>query len=339
MQGISATLPNREVPASAGIGLRTPHIAEMLRRKPAIGWLEVHAENYMGRSAQTDALMALRADYPLSVHGVGLSLGSMSGIDPDHLLRLREVCRRFEPALVSEHLAWSSSEGVYLNDLLPLRYCEESLAIVARNIEQTQEVLGRRILVENLSAYVALAGSTMTEADFLAELSSRTGCGLLLDVNNVYVSAANLGFDAWEFIRRLPVEAIGEIHLAGHAINGAGEDIVLIDDHGSRVPPEVWALYARVIERTGLRPTLIEWDTALPSLNVLLGEASWADFLSRAITFEPRAQSKLVNGMRRAKRPALLPDKGVRLPALAACHAVAFRAHPSRERRVRHAFA
>lgn len=339
MQRISNTLPHLEVPASAGIGLRTPHIVEMLRRKPAIGWLEVHAENYMGRSPRADALTALRADYPLSVHGVGLSLGSMTGIDPEHLKRLRDVCRRYEPALVSEHLAWSSSDGVYLNDLLPLRYCEVSLAIVARNIEQTQELLGRQILVENLSAYVALSGSTMSEADFLAELSERTGCGLLLDVNNVYVSAANLGFDAWDFISRLPVKSIGEIHLAGHAVNRAGDDVVLIDDHGSRVPPEVWALYARTIERTGLRPTLIEWDTALPSLNVLLGEASWADFLARAVTFEPRRQLAVAKRSRPHPSTTLLPDNGIRLPAVAACHAISRAPSPIRERSENHAFA
>ncbi len=188
------------IPAAAGIGLRSPHIGEMLSRRPSAGWLEIHAENYMGDGPAVAALERLCETYPLSVHGVGLSLGSATGIDRRHLGRLRAVCDRFQPALVSEHLAWSRAGGAFLNDLLPLRYDEEALAIVARNLDLVQETLGRRILVENLSAYVALEGSTMSEAEFLAELVKRTGCGLLLDVNNVHVSAKNLDFDALAFV-------------------------------------------------------------------------------------------------------------------------------------------
>jgi len=307
--------PVLPVPASAGIGLRSPHVAEMERRLPPAGWLEVHAENYMGHSAQVDALARLRNHYALSVHGVGLSLGRMGGIDEGHLHRLHDVCRRFEPALVSEHLAWSSADGVYLNDLLPLRYDEAALVAVGANISRVQDILKQPILVENLSAYVAFADSTMSEAQFLAELVGRTGCGLLLDVNNVYVSAHNLGFDAWEFIEQLPAKAIGEIHLAGHAINQVGDDTILIDDHGSRVPTEVWALYTRTLARTGPKPTLIEWDSALPELETLLCEAMWANMLARPLAF---SEQHLVE-----QKAKYLGDSGPRLPARAACQALA----------------
>lgn len=324
------TRTNLDVPASAGIGLRSPHIEQFLRRRPAIGWLEVHAENYMGRSANAEVLDVLRTEYPLSVHGVGLSLGSMNGIDRDHLERLRAVCDRYNPSLVSEHLAWSSAGGTYLNDLLPLRYCERALDIVSDNVDLIQQRLGRQILVENLSAYVALADSTMSEAEFLAELVERTGCGLLLDVNNVHVSANNLGFDAWKFITTLPADAIGEIHLAGHAINHVGNDTILIDDHGSRVPAEVWALYSRAIALIGRRPTLIEWDSALPPLEVLLGEAHWADMLACSVEFDR------MRGDKQSSVAVNLPaDRGLNLPALAACHAIPSR-HGSEKR---HAYA
>lgn len=280
------------IPATAGIGLRSPHISEMLTRRPSAGWLEVHAENYMGDGAGVEALERLRQIYPLSVHGVGLSLGSAQGLDRDHLERLRKVCERFQPDLVSEHLAWSVADGAYLNDLLPLRYDEEALAIVARNVETVQDALKRRVLIENLSAYVAFAESSMNEAEFLAELVTRTGCGLLLDVNNVQVSAHNLQYDAKAFINALPADSIGEIHLAGHATNQVGADTVLIDDHGSRVPPVVWTLYHHAISLLGPRPTLIEWDTDVPLLDVLLGEAMWADMLSASIMFNHKQTAR-----------------------------------------------
>jgi uncharacterized protein (UPF0276 family) len=289
----------------------------MLTRRPTTGWLEVHAENYMGNSAGVDALETLRETYPLSVHGVGLSLGSAGGLDPDHLERLRRVCERFQPDLVSEHLAWSVADGAYLNDLLPLRYDEAALAIVARNVDHLQETLKRRVLIENLSAYVAFADSSMTEAEFLAGLVERTGCGLLLDVNNVYVSAHNLGFDARKFIETLPAEAIGEIHLAGHAVNEVGDDTVLIDDHGSRVPPAVWSLYVAAIENIGRRPTLIEWDTEVPPLDVLLGEAMWADMLAQLVEFGQRPRRNASRGRTSIVAPGLAPSP-VRMPALAA---------------------
>ena len=319
---MSKIFPSNPVPNAAGIGLRSQHMSEMLSRRPSAGWLEVHAENYMGGSAAVDALERLREIYPLSVHGVGLSLGSASGLDRNHLERLRKVCLRFQPSLVSEHLAWSVADGAYLNDLLPLRYDEQALAIVAANIGRLQDTLQRRVLIENLSAYVAFENSTMSEAEFLAQLVRLTGCGLLLDINNVYVSACNLGFDAKTFIDHLPAHAVGEIHLAGHAVNEVDGDVVLIDDHGSRVPPAVWSLYSYAIRKIGPHPTLIEWDTDVPALDVLLGEAMWADMLAQSIAFEhrmlpasPALRTNRFNGMVLPMQPD--STKGP-MPALAA---------------------
>ncbi|RVC67337.1 DUF692 domain-containing protein [Mesorhizobium sp. M00.F.Ca.ET.038.03.1.1] len=283
----------------------------------------------MGDGAGVEALEKLREIYPLSVHGVGLSLGSARGLDRDHLERLRMVCERFQPDLVSEHLAWSVADGAYLNDLLPLRYDEEALAIVARNVETVQGTLKRQVLIENLSAYVAFADSSMSEAEFLAELVVRTGCGLLLDVNNVQVSAHNLQYDAKAFIDALPAEAIGEIHLAGHATNHVGADTVLIDDHGSRVPPVVWALYQHAIDRLGPRPTLIEWDTDVPILDVLLGEAMWADMLTASLMFS-RKQATRREQMTKTRATPILSvqsETTTGMPVLAA-FAAARRARP-----------
>ena len=281
--------PSHALPSAAGIGLRHAHMASMIERRPTVGWLEVHAENLMQDGPAVTAVERLRPHYPLSVHGVGLSLGSAAGIDMAHLARLKAVVDRYEPAMVSEHLAWSVGEGIYLNDLLPVPHDEEALAIVAGNIDAVQDALGRPILIENLSAYVGFARSTMEEPEFLAELARRTGCGLLLDINNVIVSAHNLGFDPGAYISRLPAGAIGEIHLAGHARNETSDGPVLIDDHGSRVPAKVWALYAETIGLVGSRPTLIEWDSALPPLDVLLGEAMHADMLAACLTFQSAA--------------------------------------------------
>jgi uncharacterized protein (UPF0276 family) len=271
------------LPPVAGIGLRGPHLAQVLRQRPSAGWLEVHAENYMNPSPAAAALEQLRQHYTLSIHGVGLSLGSAQGVDPAHLARLKALCDRFQPAMVSEHLAWCVGDGIYLNDLMPLPHDEEALAIVCRNIEQTQEAIGRRILIENLSAYIGFARSTMAEPEFLGEIARRTGCGLLLDINNVYVSAQNLGFDAQAYIAQLPGESIEEIHLAGHASNDTPDGPVLIDNHGSAVAPAVWSLYRFALERIGARPTLIEWDSDIPPLETLLGEAMWADLLAETV--------------------------------------------------------
>ena len=274
------------LPVVAGIGLRSPHMREVLERRPSAGWLEVHAENFMNRGVGADMLEDIRGSYPLSIHGVGLSLGSARPMDSNHLDRLKEVCRRFEPAMVSEHLSWSVGDGIYLNDLLPVPYDEEALDIVANNISRTQDVLKRTILIENLSAYVGFSRSTMAEPEFLAELARRTGCGLLLDINNVYVSAQNMGFDAEAYIAALPASHIMEIHLAGHVKNETPDGPVFIDNHGSQVAHQVWSLYASTIGRIGRRPTLIEWDSALPTLTTLLGEAMWADLLAGAMAMD-----------------------------------------------------
>ena len=265
------------LPARAGIGLRAPHVGELLARRPAVPWLEVHPENYMSGGPALASLKTVRREYPVSLHGVGLSLGTAGDIDARHLSRLRSLVDRVEPSLVSEHLSWSTAGGAYLNHLLPLPYTDESLDVVAGHIHEVQDTLGRRILVENPSSYLRFRHSSMAEPHFLAELVRRTGCGLLCDVNNIYVSAWNLGFDAESYLDALPVSAIGEIHLAGHLANDADGQTILIDDHGSRVAAPVWKLYQRALARFGPVPTLIEWDIDIPELSVLLGEAAVAD--------------------------------------------------------------
>jgi hypothetical protein len=259
---------------SAGIGLRVPHAAEIAATRPRLGFLEVHAENYMAETAALDRLLELRREYPVSVHGVALSLGSAEELDRVHLGRLKALIERIEPVLVSEHLAWTAMGGVYLNDLLPLPYTEESLDVFCRHVGEAQEVLGRRLLIENSSSYLRFRHSTMPEAEFLSETARRTGCGILCDVNNLYVSARNFRLDPIAYLDALPAAAIGEIHLAGHH---AAEDVdVLIDDHGSRVAQPVWELYAQALQCFGAVPTLIEWDTNFPALGVLLGEVQHA---------------------------------------------------------------
>ena len=265
------------IPPMIGIGLRTPHLAEIAATRPTLGWLEVHAENYMGDGPALAGLDAVRRDYHLGLHGVGLSLGSAEGIDRAHLARLKQLVARWEPFLLSEHLAWSVSGGAYLNDLLPLPYTEELLAIVAGNVAAAQEVLGRKLLLENPSSYLRFRHSTIAEPDFLAALVRSSGCGLLCDVNNIFVSASNLGLDADAYLDALPAAAVGEIHLAGHATVTRGGGSLLIDDHGSRVAPPVWALYRRALARFGAVPSLVEWDRNLPALAVLLDEARQAE--------------------------------------------------------------
>jgi hypothetical protein len=262
--------------SGCGIGLRSPHVQQVEAQRPAIPWLEVHAENYMGGGPAVRSLERLRADYPLSVHGVGLSLGSAEGIDAAHLDRLVRLVDRLEPALVSEHLSWSVSADVYLNHLLPLPYTDETLDVLADNVGRAQDRLGRRLLIENPSGYLRFHRSPIAEPEFLNALASRTGCGVLCDVNNVYVTCANLGGDATAWLDALDAATVGEIHLAGHAVNDADGHTVLIDDHGSPVAPAVWALFEHALQRFGARPTLIEWDTDVPPLDVLLDEAAKA---------------------------------------------------------------
>ena len=262
--------------SAAGIGLRSTHLAEIERDRPAAGFLEIHAENYLAGSPALAAIERLRADYDFSVHAVGLSLGSCDGLDEAHLARVAALVKRLEPALVSDHLSWSTVGGRYFNDLLPLPYTEEALAVVVDNVRRLQDVLGRQVAVENPSCYLGFAQSTLSEPEFLSELARRSGCALLLDVNNIAVTAHNLRLDARDWLA-LPGEAIAEYHLAGHAVNDADDEPILIDDHGSRVKDGVWDLFTDVVRRFGPRPTLVEWDTDLPALDVLLDEAERAD--------------------------------------------------------------
>ncbi len=268
--------------SGSGIGLRSLHVAEVLATRPAIDWLEVHAENYMGGGPAVRALERVRREYPVSIHGVGLSLGSADGLDAVHLERLAWLVERLQPALVSEHLSWSITGGAYLNHLLPLPYTEETLVVVSEHIERVQERLGRRLLVENPSSYLRFIESPMPEAEFLNALVRRTGCGLLCDVNNVYVSCQNLGGDAAAYLDAIEPAAVAEIHLAGHAVNDADGHAILIDDHGSRVAEDVWRLHARALARFGAVPTLVEWDTDVPPLAILLEEAAKANVMLRA---------------------------------------------------------
>ncbi len=272
-----------EIPAAAGLGLRAPHIAEVLSTRPAIAWFEVHAENYMGGGVALRRLEAVRRDYPLSLHGVGLSLGSAEGIDAAHLARLRQLADRIEPGLVSEHLAWSITGGVYLNDLLPLPYTEEALAVVCSNVAAAQERLGRAILIENPSAYLRFRHSVIPEPEFLAEVARRTGCGLLCDVNNIHVTSENFAFDPVAYLEAIPAAAVGEIHLAGHFRTEREGRVLLIDDHGAPVADRVWDLYRHAIRRFGQAPTLIEWDRQLPEFSVLLEEARRAERVSAGL--------------------------------------------------------
>jgi uncharacterized protein (UPF0276 family) len=267
---MSSAWSKRLISPCVGIGLRAPHYRELLATLPPIGWFEVHSENYFGAGGQPlHYLERIRAHYPCSLHGVGLSLGSVDSLDAEHLTRLKGLVQRFEPALVSDHLCWGSVHGRYLNDLLPLPYTEEALAHICTRVTQAQEFLGRQILVENVSSYLQYAHSTIPEWEFVAAVAQRAGCGILLDVNNIYVSACNHAFDPHVYLRAVPPELVQEIHLAGFDNNGE----CLIDTHGKPVVEDVWALYADAIALTGPVATLVEWDTDIPALEVLLAEA------------------------------------------------------------------
>ena len=268
------------IPAKAGIGLHFQHHQAVLDTRPDVAWMEVHTENYMGGGSPIRCLEAIRRDIPISLHGVGLSLGSAEGLDQTHLDRIRQVAERIEPDLMSEHIAWSISGGTYLADLLPLPMTEEALAVVCRHVDQVQSTLGRRILVENPSTYMQFRHSTIPEWEFMAAIAARTGCGILCDVNNVYVSAKNHGWDPLAYLTALPPDAVGEIHLAGHTVRQLADGgTVRIDDHASRVCGKVWSLYEAALRRFGPLPTLIEWDQNVPALDVLLDEARRADAL------------------------------------------------------------
>ncbi len=267
------------LPARPGVGYKPQHFKSLLDDPGPVGWIEIHAENYMGAGGRPRAqLKHLAERFPVSVHGVGLSIGGEGRLDPDHLARLKDLCDWVEPASFSEHLAWSSHESAFLNDLLPLPYTEATLTRVADHIDEVQEVLGRRMLLENPSSYLAFAESTMSETDFLRGVVARTGCGLLLDVNNVFVSATNLHTSPQDYIADFLMDEVGEIHLGGHDEDEDDHGApLLIDSHGREVADPVWALLDLTLVRSGPRPLLIEWDTDVPDWPVLRAETERAD--------------------------------------------------------------
>lgn len=267
------------LPARPGVGYKAQHFSDILNDPSPVGWLEVHAENYMGDGGRPLAQLRVLAErFPISVHGVGLSIGGEGRLDPDHLARLKHLCDWLNPASFSEHLAWSTHDSHFLNDLLPLPYTKSTLTRVADHIDEVQETLGHRMLLENPSSYLAFAESTYCETDFLAEIARRTGCGLLLDVNNVFVSATNLDYSPQEYIDAYPLDAVGEIHLGGH--DEDEDDFgspLLIDSHGREVVDPVWALLDYTLARSGPKPLLVEWDTDVPGWPVLADEARRAE--------------------------------------------------------------
>jgi len=262
---------------SVGVGLKSEHYVQILKDKPPLGFFEIHAENFMSPGgAHHRYLEEITASYPLSIHGVGMSLGSAEGLDVEHLKRFKLLVETYKPILISEHLAWSMEGGYYLNDLLPVPLTRESLQIVSDNVKNMQDYIGRQILVENPSAYMALTASTIPEPEFLTCLAEETGCGLLLDVNNVFVSGSNMGWDIEAYIKSISADLVGEIHLAGHTVKNIDGTELRIDDHGSEVCEEVWQLYANLLEQIGPKPTLVEWDTAIPAFDILCAEAAKA---------------------------------------------------------------
>jgi len=267
----------RPLPCTTGLGFKPEHFRDIMAKPGAVGFFEVHAENYMGDGGAPHAMLAaLRAHHALSIHGVGLSIGGADGLKHDHLERLRKLIDRYQPESFSEHLAWSSHGAVWLNDLLPLPYTQETLTTICAHIDQVQGSLGCRMLLENPATYVTFDSSTWSETDFLTELVRRTGCGLLLDINNVFVSATNHRFDPRAYLAAFPLAAVGEIHLAGHDTEDLPSGPLLIDTHGAPVADPVWELYTEVLELAGPLPTLIEWDTDVPDFPVLVSEAARA---------------------------------------------------------------
>ena len=265
------------LPAAPGLGFKPEHFPAIRETRPELGFFEIHAENYMGAGGPPHRqLTALRRDYAISLHGVGLSIGGPGRLDRDHLARLRVLVDRYQPESFSEHLAWSSHGAEYLNDLLPLPYTTETLTIICNHIDEVQETLGRQMLLENPATYVLFEQSTLPETDFLSEIARRTGCGLLLDINNVFVSCTNHHADPRAYLAAFPLARVGEIHLGGHASEDLPSGPLLIDDHGSPVADPVWTLYAETVARTGPLPTLIEWDNDVPPFAELLAEAQRA---------------------------------------------------------------
>ncbi len=290
---LSANFPaqNFEIlplPARAGVGLKPEHVSQILQSNAPIGFFEVHAENYMGAGGFPHAqLTAIREKYALSVHGVGMSIGGESPLNKDHLARFKAVVERYQPGMVSEHLAWSTHDDIFYNDLLPAPYTDETLHRVIDHVDQMQNALGRKVLIENPSTYIAFEDSTWSEVDFMAQLAKKSGCGLLFDVNNVFVSATNHGYSPQEYVRAYPMEHVGEIHLAGHSrdIDDCQRPL-LIDAHDRNVCDDVWELYKLTLSLTGPLPSLIEWDAEIPDWPVLAAEAAMADEIIDQNRFE-----------------------------------------------------
>lgn len=256
-----------------GVGLRHCHFDDFINKKPNIGWLEVHSENFFAKGGiAKEKLAQICTNYKLSLHGVGLSLGSSSGVDNEHLKQLKTIIAEFKPFLLSEHLSWSRVNNSFYPDLLPIPYNKESLKIVCDNINKTQDYLGCKILIENPASYIAYNITTMSEAEFLNKLTSYTGCGILLDINNIYVSSFNLGLDANEYITEILCDKVAEIHLAGPADSLINNKKILIDTHSSKVRDEVWHLYKKFINKAGKKYSLLEWDTNIPDVETLLTE-------------------------------------------------------------------
>jgi uncharacterized protein (UPF0276 family) len=276
----------------AGVGLRLPHLLEVAAAAPSVGWFEVHPENFLANPHARELLLDIATCCPLSVHTVGVSVGSADGMDREHLSRVAALVNELDPIFVSGHLAWSTHRGRFLNDLLPIPYDNEALRTVVAHVNEVQDALGRPYLIENPASYVGFDGATMTEVDFLAELVERTECRLLCDVSNVYLSAVNMGYDPYDYIDGLPFAAIAELHLGGYTREeqdetSAGE--LLIDAHASPIAEPVWALYAHALRRIGTRPTLIEWDAELPTLARLTEEAGRADAIAAGVANEVKS--------------------------------------------------
>ena len=262
------------IPARAGIGLRGPHYKEFVDTRPTVGFVEVHSENYFGQGGVPHYyLERVRHDYPLSIHGVGLSLGSTDPLNIKHLRRLRQLVEAYQPEFISEHLSWGSISGRYLNDLLPLPYTEEAVQHLAERISQVQDYLQRPVMVENVSCYLQFTHSHLTEWEFVSAVADLAQCHVLLDINNIYVNACNHGFDSIDFLKGIRGDLVREIHLAGHTVNEYEQGKIIIDTHDHRVCHDVWMLFEKAIQRYGPKPTLIEWDTNLPELQVLLDES------------------------------------------------------------------
>ena len=299
---LSANFPdcnfiNFPVPARAGVGLKPEHVNDILECKAEIGFFEVHAENYMGAGGMPHAqLAAIREKYPISVHGVGMSIGGEAPLDPDHLARFKAIVERYRPALISEHLAWSTHDDIFYNDLLPAPYTDDTLQRVCDHVDEMQDFLGRQILIENPSTYIAFAQSSWQEGDFMGQIAKRTGCGLLFDVNNLFVSATNHHFSPEEYIKAYPLERVQEIHLAGHATDKDDLDRpLLIDAHDREICTDVWELYRQTLSATGPLPSLIEWDANIPQWSLLASEAAKVDEIlgrnQRSASFGARQNS------------------------------------------------